>query len=122
MSVIKKEIRRLMKDYSEIDSNNLNARFIFPEDFIGFKGHFPSGKILPGVCHIQCVILMMEMAKNKPVLLKEIVQAKYMSPILPSEEVLCICNCLEDKGDIIIRATFSREGSRISELKLRVRV
>jgi 3-hydroxyacyl-[acyl-carrier-protein] dehydratase len=120
VSAIKKEIGRLMKDFSQAEESGMSARFIFPEDFVGFQGHFPSGKVLPGVCQIQCVMLMIEHSMKKPVALREIIQAKYLSPILPMEDILCVCDVAAAGGDIIIRASFSRDRKKISELKLKV--
>jgi 3-hydroxymyristoyl/3-hydroxydecanoyl-(acyl carrier protein) dehydratase len=112
-----------MKGLLQIDGNTLTASFIFPEDFAGFRGHFPAQKVLPGVCHIQCVTLMFERAKKRPVILKEIIQAKYISPVLPSEELVCICSDgSKDGGDIILKATLSRDNRKVSEVKLRVSI
>ena len=68
----------------------LTARFTFPEEFVGFQGHFPSDKVLPGVCQIQCIASMIEKYTGKSFLLKEIVSAKFLSPVLPSEEIICV--------------------------------
>lgn len=123
MSIIKRDIERCMKGLSQVDENTLTASFIFPEDFVGFQGHFPSHKVLPGVCHIQCVTLMFERSKKRPVFLKEIIQAKYISPVLPSEELVCVCSNSGKEGeDIVLKATISRETRKVSELKLRVSI
>ena len=63
-----------------VSDQRLTASFLFPEDFIGFQGHFPGNKILPGVCQIQCVISMLEKWKKKNIVLREIVLAKFFSP------------------------------------------
>ena len=111
-----------MKGLTAVDGNALTAVFIFPEDFIGFQGHFPSRKVLPGVCHIQCVTLMFEKAKERPVTLKEIIQAKYISPVLPSEELICVCSSAQEGRNFILKATLSRDSQKVSELKLRVSI
>ena len=122
MSIIKSDIERCMKGLTPVDGNTLKAVFIFPEDFIGFQGHFPSHKVLPGVCHIQCVTLMFERAKERPVCLKEIIQAKYISPVLPSEEIVCVCSSTQEGADFILKATISRDNLKVSELKLKVSI
>jgi 3-hydroxyacyl-[acyl-carrier-protein] dehydratase len=122
MSMIKKDIARCMQGLTGIDENTLTARFIFPEDFVGFRGHFPSKKVLPGVCHIQCATLMFETFRKKPLTLKEIIQAKYISPVLPSEEIVCQCSISAEGDEMILKADISRDGRKVSELKLRVLV
>ena len=100
----------------------LAARFTFPEDFIGFQGHFPGNKILPGVCQIQCALTMLEQWKNREIILKEIVQAKFFSTVAPSEELLCVCKGIEGTGpDFILKAHMSNGDRKISDLKLKVK-
>ncbi len=97
----------------------LKACFTFPEEFVGFQGHFPSEKILPGVCQIQCVVSMYEKA-GKAFLLKEIISAKFFSPVLPSEEILCVCSGADDRPEaFVVKASVSRAGQAVAELKLR---
>lgn len=118
---IRKEIERYMTGMESTADGLLTARFLFPEDFMGFQGHFPAQKILPGVCQIQCIILMFELFIKKPVTLKEIVNAKFISPVMPSEEITCICSkSPEDGNEVILKASINKDGSKISELKLMV--
>jgi len=97
----------------------LKACFTFPEEFVGFQGHFPSEKVLPGVCQIQCVVSMYEKA-GKAFLLKEIISAKFFSPVSPSEEILCVCSKIEDTPEgFVVKASVSKGGQVVAELKLR---
>lgn len=120
MKTIKREIERCITDLTALD-RMLTAHFVFPEDFIGFQGHFPGNKILPGICQIQCIIIMLERWKKKRVMLKEIVLAKFLSSVFPSEELTCVCKDIADtSGDFILKASCSKGSQKISELKLRV--
>lgn len=124
MSIIKGEIERCMAGLEAVvirELPELTARFTFPEDFIGFQGHFPGNKILPGVCQIQCALTMLEKWKNRDVMLKEIVHAKFFSAVAPSEEFLCVCKGIEETdADFILKAHISNDERKISELKLKV--
>jgi len=101
----------------------LTACFVFPADFIGFQGHFPQKKLLPGVCQIQCIISMLEKWKKKNVVLVEIVTAKFLSPVLPLEEIICECREIRDNdGEFVVKAFISKAGGRVAEMKLRVRL
>jgi 3-hydroxyacyl-[acyl-carrier-protein] dehydratase len=103
----------------------LTTQFIFPEDFIGFQGHFPSGKLLPGVCQIQCVIASLEKLKSKKLIIEEIVLAKFFSPVFPLEELNCVfreINAIKGNGEsFIVKASVSKGDVKASEIKLRVR-
>ena len=123
MKKIKKEIEQCMLDFSATEGGVLNARFMFPEDFIGFQGHFPGNKILPGICQIQCVIAMIEKWKGGSAVLKEIILAKFLSPVFPSEELACTgSNIEEGEGELIFKALFSKGNKKIAEMKLKVRI
>ena len=97
----------------------LTARFTFPEEFVGFQGHFPSDKVLPGVCQIQCIASMIEKS-GRPFLIKEIVSAKFLSPVLPSEEIVCVCSRPEHTSEeFVVKASVSKAGRVVAEFKLR---
>ncbi len=121
MSSVKKGIEKCMRDLTASD-NMLTAHFAFPENFIGFEGHFPGNKILPGVCQIQCALTMLEKWKNRDVMLKEIILAKFFSMVAPLEEVTCVCKGIEETaGDFIFKASISNGDKKIAEIKLKVR-
>ena len=117
---IKIEVEKNMIAFESSDDKVLTAHFKFPPDFLGFQGHFPLEKVLPGVCQIQCVSSMIERFIGKPVLLKEIVSAKFFAPVLPSEEIICVCRGLNDSyEDFVVKASVSKNGKTVAELKLK---
>ncbi len=109
-----------MTDLAE-SNHVLTSHFTFPEDFVGFQGHFPARKILPGICQIQSVHSMLERWSGKRVVLKEIVGAKYFSPIVPSEQVTCTCKEVRDTSEaLVLKAVLTKGEQKISEIKLKV--
>ncbi len=125
MSRIKKEIKKSMIGFIERESvdgdSELSARFIFDEDFIGFQGHFPQNKVLPGVCQIQCVNEMLEVWKKRKVGLEEIVSAKYLLPVSPLEELTIQCSNIKFSDiSYTLKASVNKEGEKVSEFKLKV--
>ena len=104
----------------EHEAGRLSARFTFPDEFIGFQGHFPGAKVLPGVCQIECAAGMISTWSGRPVRIIKVINAKFLAPVLPSEEVLCECGPLMESGEFDIKAQWSRAGARVSEIKLRV--
>ena len=120
MSTIKEEIERYMTGLTK-EGTRLSSCFSFPPGFIGFQGHFPEKKILPGVCQIQCALSLLEKGSGKAVVLKDIVLVKYYSPVFPDDEVTCVVNDMGDtSGEIVVKAAISRKTDKISEMKLRV--
>ncbi len=121
MRKIRKEVEEYMTGLTS-NGRTVTSRFVFPEEFIGFHGHFPRKKILPGVCQIQCALTTIEKANKKAVVLREIITAKYFAPVSPAEELTCVCSDLQEKeNDFIVKAVISRNAAKISEFKLRVR-
>jgi 3-hydroxymyristoyl/3-hydroxydecanoyl-(acyl carrier protein) dehydratase len=120
LSRIKTEIERYMNGPAK-EGTKLTSHFAFPSEFIGFQGHFPDKKILPGVCQIQCALSMIEKGSGKAVVLKEVVVVKYYSPVFPDDEVTCIVNDMGDtNGEAVVRAVISKKVDKVSEMKLRV--
>jgi 3-hydroxymyristoyl/3-hydroxydecanoyl-(acyl carrier protein) dehydratase len=120
LSTIKAEIERYMTGLTK-EGTRLSSCFTFPTGFIGFQGHFPEKKILPGVCQIQCALSLLEKGSGKAVILKEVMLVKYYSPVFPDDEVTCVVNDMGDtSGEIVVKAAISRKTDKISEMKLRV--
>lgn len=120
MRTIKEEIEHYMTGL-EMESEKLTSRFSFPPEFVGFQGHFPSKKILPGVCQLQCVLSTLEKGRVKNVVLKEVVLAKYFSPLFPDDEVTCVINDGgAASGEHTVKAVITKNTVKIAELKLRV--
>jgi 3-hydroxyacyl-[acyl-carrier-protein] dehydratase len=101
--------------------SGLQADFIFPPEFIGFQGHFPANKVLPGACQVQCVLSIIEKILGRQVVLKEIVLAKYIAPVFPGDNVTFVVNAvLGADNEYVYKARVTRGVEKVSELKLRV--
>ena len=118
-----RSIKHCMSDLKSAPDNTLTANFLFPADFLGFKGHFPGKPILPGVCEIQAALLMLEESKKKNILLKEIVQVKFFSPVSCGQKLTFK---LEEKpelnGEVSIKGIMISEENKIAEINLRVNI
>lgn len=100
----------------------LTSWFRFPPEFVGFEGHFPTKKILPGACQIQCIVSTIEKGLAKTVFLKEVILAKYLTPVFPDEEILCtiqgVSNDMSD--DRICKGVITKNSVKVAELKLSI--
>lgn len=121
MSQLMRSIKLCMSDLKSAADNTLTADFLFPIDFLGFKGHFPDKPILPGVCEIEAVLLMLEEFKKRNVSLKEIVQVKFFSPVFCCQKITFkLEERLELNGEVSVKAAVSCKDKRIAEISLRV--
>lgn len=102
------------------EGERLSATFKFPENFIGFEGHFPQAKVLPGICQIECAAGMIERTLGREARLTEIVNAKFVAPVLPDEEIACSCGPIGAGDELLVKALFTRAGAKVSDIKFKV--
>ncbi len=121
MNTLLREIKNSISNLEE-SGENIKARFLFPPDFTGFKGHFPGRPVLPGVCKIQAVIAMLEIWHQKRICIKEISMAKFFAPVFDNQEIVVTTNKItglpETAGGIKIKASVTSNGKKISDLQL----
>ena len=119
MSRIRTEIQQSMTPLN-LSGSELQASFRFTKQFAGFQGHFPTNMVLPGACQIQCVLSTIEYSLSRKVILKEILAAKFFSPILPEETVTCIVRDVARDGEFTVKAVINKGAAKATELKLKV--
>ena len=121
MSEISGQTRQCMSDLTETGAGELRARFLFPAEFIGFKGHFPGKPILPAVCEIQAALAMLEAWKGRRVTLRDILLAKFATPVTCDEEVVYLCSVtMEDGHGAFVKANVATAGGDVARFRLRV--
>ncbi len=97
------------------------ARFVFPTDFIGFQGHFPGNPVLPGICKIQAVMAMCRAVRNEPVILSEVITAKFIAPVTCNQALTVECReTAVDGGNNRITAWFRRDGKPVARIDILV--
>jgi 3-hydroxyacyl-[acyl-carrier-protein] dehydratase len=122
MSRIFQEIEKCMSRLTQDSEGKITARFVFPPEFIGFKGHFPNQPVLPGVCNIQAVTAIFKTLKKREVRLREIVLAKFFTPVSPNQELFFACRNTKEKKDqsLIKVLVVNDDGKKIAELQLKL--
>ncbi len=120
MSKLRSEIKSSMSELRS-SGRELTAHFCFAPKFIGFQGHFPGKPVLPGVCKIQAILCMLEAAARKTPQLKEIVSAKFFTPVTGNEEIVCtVRQESEGSEETRVLALVTKGKIKIAEIKLRV--
>ncbi|MCK4401174.1 hypothetical protein KAW08_02570 [bacterium] len=121
MNKLMQEIKQCMSDLAETKKGEVYAHFLFPAEFIGFQGHFPDKPVLPGVCKIQAVIAMLQVWEKRDIRLKEIVSAKFLSPVSHGEKlVFNYRKQTESNSEALVKASVTSSGKKVAELQLRV--
>jgi len=120
MSRLRKEIKSNMSELCS-DGQELTAHFCFSQEFIGFKGHFPGKPVLPGVCKIQAILCMLQEATQKTPQLKEIVSAKFFTPVTCNEEIICtVRRVLEGSEEMRVSSLIMNRDKKIAEIQIEV--
>ena len=119
MNILRQKIRNCMAVPVEEKEGGAIARFSFPEDFAGFKGHFPSGGIVPGVCKVQALVILAEFLNDKKFELEEVKEAKFFSPVSPNEELMFdYSENIISERETVIKASVSCEGRKVAKMEL----
>ncbi len=122
MSKIFREIEKCMSGLTQGSDGKITARFVFPPEFSGFKGHFPGRPVLPGVCSIQAVTAIFKALKKEEARLREIVLAKFFAPVSPDQELFFECReTKEESNQSLVKVSVaSGDGKKIAELQLKL--
>ena len=121
MSVIMQQIKQCMSGLDKTVDGKTVVSFRFPENFIGFKGHFPTRAVLPGVCKIQAVIVIAQELHKKKAKLKKIILAKFFEPVSQDEELFFdYSESAWTDNEALLKASVSSNGKKIAKLELRI--
>jgi len=115
------EIDASLRPVSMNGAGAAEATFCFGEDFSGFQGHFPAKKVLPGVCQIQCVLVLLGRWQDADARLSEITNVKYVLPVFPGDEISCRIISLKDLGEGLfsLKASMLKGTERVSDFRLK---
>lgn len=94
---------------------SLLFEFRFPASDPTFAGHFPTRPLVPGVFQLELARYAAELARNEPLLVREITKAKFLRPIIPDETVRVELKLVEKSDTIQVRASFSVTGQAAGE-------
>jgi 3-hydroxyacyl-[acyl-carrier-protein] dehydratase len=119
--MLRGEIGRCMSEFQGGHDGHLSARFVFPEGFTGFKGHFPGNPVLPGICMVQALLVMLETRRQVDPALKEIVMAKFFSTVAPGTELQFDSReQAADDGTTLAKASVTAGDKKIAQLSVKV--
>ena len=112
---MKKEIKACMGKLSG-GADGAAAEFVFPETFMGFHGHFPGNPIVPGVCLVQCALVLAGEISARTLQVRLIKSAKFLATVSPGQSVQVECSIVDN----LATASFASGETRIAALKMEV--
>jgi 3-hydroxyacyl-[acyl-carrier-protein] dehydratase len=80
------------------------GRYVFPQSFIGFTGHFPGYPVLPAFVQVLTALTVIEEWKGSPFLLASVEKAKFHIELRPDQEIIVQCREFEAKEKTVMEA------------------
>lgn len=116
---LSEDFQKFVRAIATTGPGAFSAQCLFPEDFAGFKGHFPGRPILPGVCLIQAALAALESRLGRPVRLTRVVSAKWLAPVPPDKTLDLACEERPAPArEWALRCVFRQDGNRVAEMRL----
>lgn len=90
------------------EAETVVRRFIFPETFAGFAGHFPGYPILPAVVQVLTALALAETHHGGRLRLLALANAKFLLQLHPGEPIAVECRRRERDGRLGYEARLRR--------------
>ena len=100
------------------DTGSFESSYLFPEQFAGFAGHFPGHAILPAIVEILTVVSLAGEHAGCRQRLVGVEDAKFLTPVLPNQELLVRCRPRTVKGKLLLDAKLSVAGTVTASMLL----
>lgn len=107
-------------DFARTGPGTVVRCYRFAPGFIGFSGHFPDNPVLPAIVQVCAVVSLAEEESGKSLRVAAVRSAKFLSPILPDEEVSIRYRRHVDSGEDNCDATLSVAGKTSAAFQLRL--
>ncbi|MBF0387206.1 MAG: hypothetical protein HQL20_05050 [Candidatus Omnitrophica bacterium] len=121
MSILSREIKSYFRQVLCQEDGKITAQVSFPENFTGFKGHFPSNPVVPGVCLVTCILVLLELALKRKVRLKTIVLVKFLSIVRSEQEVVLeLRRGDQDAACEQVKVLFRSADKKVAEMTIEV--
>ena len=99
----------------------INATFVFGDDFPGFDGHFPGQPVFAAIFQIALVRLLAERVLERPLVTESVERTKFKGIVLPGEKIEVSVQLTATEQGRRAVFTLDREGERVSGGKLLLR-
>ena len=122
-SIISAELRKRLRDWTQISGEEYTCKVDFDADFAGFEGHFPGNPIVPGVCLIELSRVLGEQAAGRDLILEEISLCKFRRPVMAGMTADCklLLRPLDDSA-FMIQTDIRTEGGSAGQMRLKAKI
>lgn len=105
-------------------SGTTEAVFLFPQNFLGFQGHFPHKSIVPGIAQIMAAIVIASPARGSEgsERLAVVRRAKFMGMVKPEQTMRVQVQRKAVEGGSLLTVACSTENGPCAQFKLLMEV
>jgi len=100
------------------ETGGFQGRYLFPESFCGFAGHFPGHPILPAIVEVMTAVSLVAQQSGCRQRLVGVEDAKFLVPVRPNQEILVRCRTRSVRGKLLYDAQLSVAGHTSATLLL----
>lgn len=87
MSAMLKDIQAAALDSVIEQESVLAQRFLFPQHFVGFQGHFPDMPVLPAIAQLLTAASVIRAHTGRNLRIAAVSKAKFLLPVKPGMEI-----------------------------------
>jgi 3-hydroxyacyl-[acyl-carrier-protein] dehydratase len=122
MSVLYNEIKASFSNpLLHDDGKRITARLCFPPEFTGFKGHFPGNPVVPGVCKVQSILVLLDLALGRRSVLKTIQLSKFLGFVTSGQAINVELRREIAAGSLErVKALFQLDDKKVAEVQIEV--
>lgn len=102
MSPLEEGVRSAIASIEEHQEGGMEVSCVFPEDFIGFTGHFPSRPVLPALAQIILGRIAAEALTGRSATFLGVERAKFVQQITPRQIVAARCRHGKTTGKYLV--------------------
>ena len=100
----------------ESSEAELSCRIVFNADHDIFKGHFPGQPVVPGVCMMEIVKELLQNKVNKPLVLQNARNVKFLGFISPDMQPVANIKWKQSDAGYMVTASLGINGSALFKL------
>ncbi len=106
--------------YTTLDANHgdneYNCLIVFNAGHSIFAGHFPGHPVVPGVCMMEIVKELMQGILNKPLMLSNAGNVKFLQLITPDIQPTISITWKEQEGGYKVNASFKNDAAMLFKM------
>ena len=104
-------------EVQEQSGNSLKCQLRYDAAHSIFQGHFPGKPIVPGVCSVEIIRELMELALQKAIILRKSSNIKFLRLLTPEDRPVADLNWKEENGELLVQAVMKVDEANVFKMQ-----